>query len=250
MSKYQVFEFGELRFTKDELKASDQSIFSLIVGSSVAANDVAVLQRLAIFHGHRKTDSDLVKTYIGVNSLILFRLLSAKVYEYLHFIDGFARKLRRRKDNAFVDFLSMADELLKMREDREYALTKELRDNITHHYHGATDVINLETFDSDHQFSMFLHNASGNSLSPLGEDIGTFGILRSKGDGTDAKLFIDWTIKASGEIISFQHRSMVSILNKFFPKKKLVMRKVPVDAGIIGDEDTRSPLLFKRKGLR
>ncbi|WP_162820336.1 hypothetical protein [Microvirga calopogonii] len=133
MSDFQVFEFGELRFTKKELRTLDRNIFSLVVGSSVAANDVAVLSRLAIFHGHRKTDSEVVKTYIGVNSLIIFRLLSAKVYEYIYFIDGYAKRLRRSKSQNLSHFLEKAEEFLELKNDPEYATVKELRNNITHH---------------------------------------------------------------------------------------------------------------------
>lgn len=61
MSKLQVFEFGELRFTKKELKSLDKNIYSLVVGSSIAANNVAVLQRLTIFHGDRETESEIIK---------------------------------------------------------------------------------------------------------------------------------------------------------------------------------------------
>jgi hypothetical protein len=247
MSNFQVFEFGELRFTKEELKTLDRNIFLLVVGSSVAANDVAVLQRLAIFHGHRQTDSEVIKTYIGVNSLIIFRLLSAKVYEYVYFIEGYAKRLRRDNNQNLLNFLEKAEEFLDIKNDSEYATAKEIRDNVTHHYRGATDVRNLNTFADNHIFSMFLHQSSGNSLSPLGEDIGTFGILRSRNDGIDAERFIGWNTKASGMITSFQHQSMILILEEFFPEKRLVKRTVPADSMLVGNEDTRSPLLFKRK---
>src|SRR5688572_16689859 len=126
MSRLQVFEFGELRFTKEELKSLDKSIFSLIVGSSVAANDVAVLQRLAIFHGHQSNDSEIIKTYIGVNSLIIFRLLSAKAYEYIYFIDGYATRLRRRNNARLSQFLHSADAFLSIKSAPEFATVKEL----------------------------------------------------------------------------------------------------------------------------
>ncbi|MBB3018598.1 hypothetical protein FHR70_001652 [Microvirga lupini] len=247
MSGVQVFEFGELRFTKSELQSVDRRIFSLIVGSSVAANDVAVLQRLALFHGHHPSDSEVLKTFIGVNSLILFRMLSAKIYEYIHFIDGHATKLRRNPSAKLNRFLVRADTFLKIKDDPVFATVKELRDNVTHHYHGAADVKNLETFDENHTFSMFLHEASGNSLAPLGEDIGTFGILRTRNDGIDIEKLIAWTIEVSGRITSFQHQTMILILNDFFPDKKLVMRRVPVESRLVGSDDTKSPLLFKRK---
>lgn len=246
MAKFHAFEFGEIRFTKAELKSLDKNVFALVVGSSIAANDVATFQRLALFHGYHKTDSDLLKTYIGVNTLIIFRTLSAKVYEYVYFIEGHAKKLHRTKSKELDRFLKASEEFLLIKNDPEFVTIKELRDNITHHYYGATVVSNLDTFHDDHEFSVFLHRTTGNSLSPLGEDIGTFGILRSLSNGIDIDRVIAWTIEASGKVTTFQHQSMVSILRTYFPDKKLKMRKVPVDRSLVGTVETRSPLLFKK----
>lgn len=174
-------------------------------------------------------------------------MLSAKIYEYICFIDGYAKSLRRNKNHALSKFLEKANEFLAIKGDPEFVIAKELRDNITHHYHGATDIRNLKVFPDSKEFSMFLHQSSGNSLSPLGEEIGTFGILKSRNAEIDSDKFVSWTAKTSGLITRFQQESMILILDHFFPEKRIVTRKVAIDSMLVGHEETRSPLLFKRK---
>lgn len=238
------FEFGELRFSKKELIELEKPVFSFIVGSSIASNDVVILQRLAILHAPERSTSEVINAYKTINYLVIIRILAGKVYEYIRFVEGFVRNLKRNQNSKLNEFVMLAENFLLAKNDPEFSAARDLRDNITHHYHGAADLKNLSAFAEGHEFSLFLHETTGNSISPLGEDIGTFGLLNSRSDKIALDSLVDWIIKTSGQISSFQQQTLILIIERFFPQKKLNMRKVPVESHLVGVHEDAAPIFF------
>jgi hypothetical protein len=88
-------ELGEISFSKEELLSIPKPHFAFLRGSSAAANDVAVFQRLLIQSTGERYDSELIVTFQNVTTLILLRNLSAKLVEYVNLLESLVTLLKR-----------------------------------------------------------------------------------------------------------------------------------------------------------
>lgn len=237
-------EFGELKFTKKELASLSKPILRFLVGSSMAANDVVVFQRLVIQHFPENSASELVREYQWTHYNIIVRALAGKIYEYIHLIEIFKNLLKRTSIPNKDEFVSRSNAFLEIKNSEAYEAVRLLRDKVTHHYGGAGIPSNLSPYDDDQQFSLYVHRVMGNSLAPLGEEIGALGLLASQSKISDYHKVIDWLVPACGKVSMFQHHTMVLILQTFFPAKRLKKRRVPVEARLIGDQDMRIPIII------
>jgi hypothetical protein len=76
--------FYEVTFTKAELQSLSRPIFDFMASSSMAANDVATFQRLAIQNNHEKSSSELIRNCQTLAFTVIVRSLSARIVEYVY----------------------------------------------------------------------------------------------------------------------------------------------------------------------
>ena len=130
-----VVEFFEVTFTKAELLSLPRSHFGFLVASNVAANDLAIFQRMMVQFSHDASTSDLINQYNSTNYLVLLRNLSAKIIEFVNLIDDFRTTVMRKTKLSTDPFVSKAGEVSdQIKAGSSYALARRLRDGITNHY--------------------------------------------------------------------------------------------------------------------
>jgi hypothetical protein len=232
-----AFEFSEVTFTKSELLALPTASLKFLVASCIAANGIAVFQRIIIQTLHSTPSHEIIKTYNIINNQVLVRHLAMAILSYNKVVAESASQIEDLGLRREVEQITAATKA-----SPSFNLALQLRNEMTGHYNVAGIDDRLGGFSDDHAFSMFLHEMTGNSLYPIGEEIGHF----SRHDSfATIDALLDWVIEASGSLLSLQQRVFAHLVEKRFPRKRIMKRKVPVEAALAWSPEQRSALLLR-----
>ena len=239
----------KLDITKQDLSDLPPVHRHFLVNSCIALNDINMFTRLIILYGDAKSKHELVNFAALQTYMQLTRSLSGRIVEFIKLVDDYSKKCSRAKIDP--DIVSSCGEFVKeARESPSFGRWKRFRDQITHHYILDDSDIqnNINQFDDDHLFSVVIHQASGNTLFTLAEDIGfrgAFGDFETSEEADQAlNELMDWCISVGGLSQRFQAERVVELLDRYFPKLKKTPLRASVEERFIIRPSSRNPGIF------
>lgn len=242
---FKLFDFAEVRLSKVYLKSLPKRHLNFIVSASLAGNDISVLSKILI--GYRNIDSDgrQLAEIRAVNHWTVRRILAAKVFEFTKLFERYGKALRRSK---LAEDISYADEIYtfvdKWKSAKEFEFVKKIRDSATNHYFVDECEEGLARYKDATRFGLLLHNQSGNSYYPIGEEIAHLSFFDTDPNkGMNLIEIEEWFQHTASELIRLQHKTFNRIFEKYPIEgaRKITIQVDDADVTKIGD---RMPILY------
>lgn len=246
MSEERVaFDFMEMRFKKSDLDKVPEEFAFFILASCVAANDLAVFQRLMILTAMEDSEEKAITLIAKAQHSVVIRNLISKIVEFIKIFSDFCTKIgRSRKFKTAVNLTPIEDLLSELRDRSEYKTAANIRSNMTNHYIGSELLKSAAQFPDHHEFIGLIHNNNGNTSYVFGEEIGYFGALRSSNDAPiESDQLISWSLEASSRLIRTQQHLLSDIFRAFLPSTVYTAMQVQAESRFVSNFDEEMPLL-------
>ncbi|MFW8633575.1 hypothetical protein [Cribrihabitans pelagius] len=192
---------------------------------SFAVSEVNALSRLYIFNAHKLIGEAAIDCATSIQRFLLLRAWSAKLFEIEDFLNlGGKKKVTRDKE-----LLKLANRALEsfvtLRDERIYPIVRDIRNEATSHYSLTAAKKNLKFVSYNANCNMYIHEMSGNSFYPMGEEVMFIGRLNRRGASLPTKderaaqfeSWMNWNVSATNWLSS-THASFVREL--IFEKQK------------------------------
>jgi hypothetical protein len=145
---------------------------------------------------HDFVDDELTDYMNIAQRLLILRIWSAKLFEFIDLID-LASKKKKLPEAART---CLNESILEMGEPKShggYFAARNLRHEATSHYSNAAAAKNFEFASPKDNYSFYLHETEGNSYFALGDTVMIAGRLNRQGKNKrdlveQAKLYDDW----------------------------------------------------------
>ena len=172
--------FTKVTLSKTQISKLSVESRALIALSSYALNEVNVFLRMYQMSIHQETGQEPIDELINIQTNVILRNWSAKMFEFSKALRENSSKGRVFKETAIKDIVSEA--LMKfdgLSNKAGVDLVEQLRNRATHHY-DFFDTKGLVSDDAE--MSIFLHEMSGNCVYPYGESVFFYSRLRREGE--------------------------------------------------------------------
>lgn len=132
------------------------------------------------------------------------RSLNARIFEAIKLLQDYKKIIRREGDtDRIAKFDEYAATIGELEKDPSYLLAKTIRDYATNHYLPSKK--NIPHVSERAKFVAYLHENSGNSYYPFGEEFVFLALIgryfdkhgQSEYSMKDLRNWIDWGLKAS-----------------------------------------------------
>ena len=182
----------------DEQKA----FFALIC---MAQNDIATFSRLVVLSNWEPTKDENVNIISAIQTNSLLRIWSAKLFEFAKMIDETGGK-ETVKDEDLREFAKSYFHLFdKIESMPGFRIARMIRNKAANHYAFPDVLKSLTKIDAKAKCGYLLHDLSGNSYYPFGEEVAFIGQLNRHLAGTSEKInagqgirdWMTWNIEAS-----------------------------------------------------
>jgi hypothetical protein len=234
----------ELSFTAEEMRALPKWEGALLVASSLAANEITMLQRQVYTsqNGKAFTGRSKVSELLIYNQTVsLDRVFSAKLVEYVRLFDGYAKRCERDGRSPIVAIAGLSDIIASA--DYDFALW--LRGKFTNHYVLSEIAQMIDGIQDGETFDFILHQKNWNSWYPLGDQVVLISALKSRGDpAAIIRKWHEWMHSTYRWMTDTQSNLVSEIVENHFPYKKATPKREIVDQRLIGSFETMATPIF------
>ena len=255
MSAPKAIEYlTEYRLTWDEFVSIPEDQRAALSVSSFAVSEINALARLYILSWHNAEDNDVVDQVIFMQSNLLLRMFSAKIFEFSQLVN-LKDKDNKTEDQVVRDvFERAASEFSKLKDRKGYKLAMFVRNEASNHYRLKPARENLTGVSENARLSLCLHRHNANTFHPLGEE-GMFIARLNRADRAAATKedkiglhdeWFQWNLDATEWVNrSFEYLVQKVILDRF-PGKKA--KRVPhwIEPELVGEVDEVKIPVFVR----
>ncbi|SFI77573.1 hypothetical protein SAMN05216304_103469 [Bosea sp. OK403] len=237
--------FHEIPFKAAELKRIPKSYRGALIANNLAANNICLYWRLHVLLNYEKNLlHDVAKRLLVVNTLMITRLLSSAIVEQIDSTRDFLELVKNDPPDRFISKIrEFKDSICN---NAHYQVAIRLRNASTNHYDTNSLAELSELFLDDHEFQLFIHEFSGNSLAPFAEEIaiaGEFEHKRSK--HTSFQRWQEWMKKSSMECMliteQLNEKTFVHLMQSATARE----RKITMPSNMFFGDSTRLPILWE-----
>lgn len=230
--------FVPLEFSSEELSQVPERHVAFLMSSCLAISEITVFLRMLLFalNSAKKDISDgVILEYASVQSSIIERNLSSKLYEYLNALDDYVKLCRRKKESEMSEFIDIAAASVESaRLSPTYALAEKLRNKMTSHYSIHHMMDELRAAPAGRQYISYLHEKSANSLYPIAEHLVLGNLFESDG-GVEAHNEYGAYVRRLCDVVQTLHAAfMLKFRAVYFPDKELQELSVKVEDDLVG----------------
>jgi hypothetical protein len=228
----------QLRWSElSSLSASEKAALSIL---SFVVSELNVLKRLALYSMFPHDEKSDVAPVISIQRNFILRTTTAKLFEFLRFIE------KRLEDDNTSEHLasvlkSFEGELKKFKEGVGFAVAKQIRNKMANHLDFKEAISSVEAANPSVNCNFYLTTASGNSYYPMGDEIIFATGLQKKltecgepmplTDALDA--WIDWTLSLS-ELAERVHLELFKkLIEPLFPSRMAHHRPQWLSEGLV-----------------
>ncbi|MFK7763670.1 MAG: hypothetical protein AB8B62_10435 [Roseobacter sp.] len=234
MENKKIIHLYKLEIPKADLERLSVDEVAFIATMAFAVDELSVFQKLLIqTFNARPSDDDMSGMYQTQQNCLL-RVLIAKSFETLKIVENFKRTMVRKSKSDRLQVLTQFEEdLANFQHGELYLLAKDIRNHSVSHYIPPEVSKNLQDMGSYPQFSAFLHENSGNSYHPFGEEAAFLARIgrhfreagRDKWSVEDFRDLTDWTLSVSSLNTKIFQRYLLWLHKEFFPDWRLTPLK-------------------------
>lgn len=238
----------EYAITKKEFETLEPDLAAAVSVACYAYSEVNALMRLYLFSVHDHADNDVIDSMGAIQSNVLLRAWSAKLFEFADFVE--LKKHNKTKSNILITLANAArKEFEPLKKDSAYQTVRALRNEATSHYSLEPAKKNLAFLGQRAALSIVQHKMGGNSFNPLGEEVMFIGRmnraakhLQTKEDKVlFHKQWFDWNLKATKWLGKVQAQFAKKIIFEKFPDRRArrLMHYIPQQmVGEVGESKT------------
>ncbi|GLS87313.1 hypothetical protein GCM10010873_22870 [Cypionkella aquatica] len=200
-----------------------------LVITAYAITEINTFMRLFLNASHPYTGDEFLDSASFSQRNLLLRTMAAKVFEYRTMLEG---KDSKNSDKSWSDEAAkISSEISESETMIGYRLAEDLRNEAANHYSFKAARKNLLFTSSNANFSLYVHQKTGNGFYPAGEEVMFIGRLSRHIDGmkdiTLQRAFDEWMIWVREVITIMSNNYVRMITTHIFQKKpKKYARKV------------------------
>jgi hypothetical protein len=220
--------FYKFRISKKEFDLFPEHSKVLIAVSSYAVTELNILERLYIFSCDELDDDELINSMSNTQRVVLLRLWSAKLFEFLDFLDEFCNQPSHA---GIEEIIETTKETLRERKKSDaFSIVRNLRHEAANHYSIKAAKKNISHIPNDADLSLYLHELIGNGYFPTGEEVMFAGRLNRHKLGKEISLsrsgevyeeWMDWNLATSRWIKTFHNDLLAKTIISAFPSREL-----------------------------
>lgn len=231
---WRFVDLSTVTFGVDDLRSLPPYVAALLVSSSLAVNEIQILQRLQLLTMNAKPMSkgrSPTELVILLQALSIDRILSSKLFEYCKLIG-------RGLDAApalWSDPVTARNELDTLRSGRGFAVAKWMRNKVGNHLDLEEANSLIATLEPTETFSFLLHEQQWNTWHPIGDQLLSFSGLKKFGDpGSTLKDWHDWIDDVAAWLMQTHNHIANEVLERWLPTKVAIGRREIVDSDLVG----------------
>lgn len=195
----------EIQISWSELKlmpTEQRAFFALIC---MALNDIVTFSRLVVLANWKPDQEENINIIAAIQKNSLMRVWSAKLFELSESIANIDRK-KKLEDKSLKDFIEKHKVLYaEISNLPGYFLARAIRNQASSHYSFSDILRSLDHVGDLAKCGYLLHEATGNSCYPLGEEVAFIGQINRHMTGTQSfgsatngiAEWMDWNVKAT-----------------------------------------------------
>ena len=207
MENMRIIRLAEIRLSENTRSNFPDPVLSIFATLAFAANEVTNLQAFFLMSKDDAPQDDIIKKKSKIQKFVLTRALNAKVFEAFECLDKSKMLLTTHcLDDHLPLFLSEIFESEQLKSRQGFEVAKAIRNHATNHYIPQVVYKNRRRVAENGDHSLYLHQSSGDSFYPFGEEF-VFGSLLNKiakDRGQDLNQIVEewmnWSISASSQI--------------------------------------------------
>jgi hypothetical protein len=247
---WQFVEFYELRISASDLKKLPKYHATFVVMSGFAINEITVLLRMHLLSANaqkRVSKSKPVTKIAAANLLVLDRLLSSKLVEYIKFVESYHNQMEQAKVDS-VRWKHGKKTISELEVTDGMDIARWIRDRVTFHFDKkiVRDIID-EAPDSA-SYSIYLSSAQGNTWDLLGEEVLVGGKFWPHGKNFEGNFEVwrTWIVDAARTLIELHNTHLKLIIEEYFGNVVAIERREIVEDELVADPSvTAIPLFWK-----
>lgn len=245
----------EYRFTKDEFDELHEDIRAGLAITCYAASEVNSLMKLYIFANHKFINDGIVDLANYLQRNVILRTWSAKLFEFSEFIT-LSQKFNKTKNEQLQAICLGATKSFDILRSRNgYETARFLRHEAANHYSLQAARKNLDYVSINAKLSFYLHEMTGNSFYPMGEEVmfigrmnrGSKHIITKEEKIAFHKDWYDWNIAATKWLDQVQSEFVKKIIIQKFPDRFAQEMTVYLPLEMVGEsKDTLTPVFLRK----
>ncbi len=238
MEKIAEFRLSENEY--DEIPDDQRAAISVV---SYAVGEITALMRMYLFSQQSLTDDPVVDGAIFIQTNVLLRTLSAKIFEVSELVNTKDKKNKTDDEvvlRIFNDAFSTFEEL---RSRKGYQIARAVRHEAANHYRLKPAKQNTASLGKGARLSFCMHKKQGNSFNPIGEEC--IFIARINREGADFgskeekialhQEWFRWNLDAVDWVNSLFERLFSEVVLQRFPNKKASWKVHWMDPRLVGE---------------
>ncbi len=222
---------------------------------SYAVSEANALSRLYIFNSHNMIDEEAIDCATSIQRFLLLRIWSAKLFE----VEEFLKLGGTKKESKDEDLLELATDALenfsKLRSTEAYPIVRNIRHEATNHYSFKAAKDNLKHVSKNANCSMYLHELSGNSFYPMGEEVMFIGRINRHGASLATKeqkseqleSWMNWNLGANRWLAQTHYSFINRLIIEPDGRKPAQKRSYWIPPEMAGSREERMAPIFLRK---
>jgi hypothetical protein len=249
-----LLKFSEYPVSNEELAGLTEDQRAAFAVLCFAISELNFLSKMFRYSGHSDQEKDEIIAAWGIQSHILIRTISSKLFELREFFkftgnnnrtsDPYLEKLRKRANEKFREIDK--HEGLK--------LAKSIRHEASFHYRLGAAKKRLASVHGDCIKSLYLHELGVNSFYPYGEEDLFIGLINEIAGSVEDKAKAKRVIEAWGEWSRQSASAFNELLSEFVeelivkrrPAKRPLEKMYWVEPSLVGEvEKTKLPAFVR-----
>lgn len=245
-------EFPISQAEMDELPDDQKALWAVVCH---AVTELKIFARVYISNAHIADGEAPISMAILIQRHAILRVWSAKLFELVECVLG----LSRQGPSVEVSVSSLAAKMHQKYEKNvqgsDHSLVARIRNESTNHYSFKAAKKNLKHVGDGANCTMYLHDMTGNSFYPYGEEVMFMGRINQYGSSlgnSEEKLdllknWFDWNLRAN----EWSDALHLECFKQFIRPK--IQGRVPqekvywVEEGLVGDiESAKAPLFYRK----
>lgn len=247
MVKEFIVHLYEFEIPKSDIERMSENELAFLSTLAFCVDEIAVFTKLLVQTFHVRPRYDELLSHYQIQQNVLMRSLNAKSFEGFKILRGYKKLLER--EGGQQDRLAKIDgylvELQDLEADPAFELAQSIRDHATNHYIPSETNKNLKNISKRSRFLAYIHETSGNSRYPFGEEcvflarIGRYYSDAGKDSYTmdDVGAWIDWGIKSSRFLSKTLQDYLKWLQDEHFPNWYVTVKKPWLEACLYSEID-------------
>ncbi|MEX0276038.1 MAG: hypothetical protein AB3N19_00840 [Ruegeria sp.] len=245
---------AEYRLTWSEFNSIPEDQRAALSVTAYAVSEINTVARLYMLSWHETENNEVVDQLIYLQSNVLLRMFSAKVFEFSQLVN-LKDKKNKTSDPVVAEIFKKAEERFAALRDRAgYKYSEYMRHEASSHYRLKPARDNLKNVSERARLSLYEHRSKANTAHPLGEEtmfVARLNRAEKQAISMKDKLEIhrewfQWNVDA----IDWVNETFDAVVQKTvkdrFPKKR--SRKTPhwIEPQLVAEhEDLRIPVFIR-----